>query len=971
MTAAVGRPAADRLKSVLADTAPGLVVDASTLAVSQYAFDASNYRVAPTAVAYPRDVVDVIAIARACSVLALPIVSRGAGTSMAGNAIGGGVVLDFSRHLNRVLAIDAGQRTARVESGVVLDALQTAAGKHGLMFGPDPSSHSRATLGGMIGNDACGNHSVAHGRTGDHVRALEVVLADGTHAVVDEAGIRAVDPADTSRVEALATELRRLADANLAALRTELDRIPRQVSGYHLHQLLPERGFNLARSLVGSEGSCAIIVAATVQLVARPAESTLIVLSYESIIDAAADVPRILTYGPSAIEGMDEAIVETMRVRRGAASVADLPEGRAWLYVELDTEHSTDLAAGAGRLAEDLCVNGKARHARVIDRPAERASLWRVREDGAGLAANLVGGERSWPGWEDAAVAPEQLAPYLRDFRALLSEHRYTGVLYGHFGAGCVHVRINFDLGSASGTSAMRTFLLAAADLVVHHGGTLSGEHGDGRARSELLPRMYSKTVLDAFADYKRAWDPAGLLNPGIIVDPDAVDDHLPAASGITLPITAFSFGHDHGDFTQAAGRCVGIGRCLAPTGGVMCPSYRATHEEKDSTRGRARALQDLTAGRGSGDGFSSADVLKTLDLCLSCKACSTDCPTGVDMATYKAEFLHQHYRRRLRPASHYSLGWLPAAIQLTRHFAGPLNAALSRRRIRLLVSSASGITTRRQLPAFASNRRIRSALQQASRPEPTAVLFVDTFTRGFRPELAAAASHVLTDAGIAASPGPELCCGLTWISTGQLGIARRVLARTARRLSQAPFAGKPIIVLEPSCAAALATDLPELVDSDEARSVAARVTTFDAALHTLAAESWTYPQLPEQGLLQTHCHEYAAFPAHRQGDQLRGHGMAGLREAVGCCGLAGNFGFEASHYDTSMAVAELALTPELDRAAPDTVVLADGFSCRTQIEHLRPGRTRPLHLAELLDQILGGRLPTPSAATSPQGDTK
>ncbi|MEU6147679.1 FAD-linked oxidase C-terminal domain-containing protein, partial [Streptomyces sp. NPDC047081] len=587
---------------------------------------------------------------------------------------------------------------------------------------------------------------------------------------------------------------------------------------------------------------------------------------------------------------------------------------------------------------------------RVVASAAERRSLWRVREDGAGLAARLVDGGESWPGWEDAAVAPGQLPAYLRDFRKLLAAHGLTGVLYGHFGAGCVHVRIDFDLATDTGRGAARRFLREAAALVVEHGGTLSGEHGDGRARGELLEVMYGPRLIRAFAAFKEIFDAEGLLNPGVVVAPAPLDAdfalHTPAD---VLPVeTLFSFPHDEDGFAGAVRRCVGVGRCRSDTGGVMCPSYRATGEENASTRGRARLLQEMVRGGTVRDGWRSTEVRDALDLCLSCKACSSDCPVGVDMATYKAEFLHQHYKGRVRPRSHYSLGWLPLASVLAGYAARPLNALL-RGPFGRFLARLGGVTTERRIPAFASRRALRRVLG-ATRPgtEAKALLFVDSFTRAFRPEVAGATSRVLTAAGVPCSPRTGLCCGLTWVSTGQLSVARAVMARTVAHLDDGDE--RPLVVPEPSCAAALKRDVPELLGTEAARRVAARVHTLTGALTDLAAPEWTPPPLPEAVVLQTHCHEYATFGDHPR-ELLRRLGVRQVDEAEGCCGLAGNFGFEAQHHATSMAVAALELGPRLDGASPDTPVVADGFGCATQVDHLAGDRgVRAVHLAQLLD---------------------
>ncbi|OAH16226.1 FAD-binding and (Fe-S)-binding domain-containing protein [Streptomyces jeddahensis] len=945
--------ALESLVARLAETAPGLRVETGPGSTGLYAYDASNYRVPPRAVVFPRSADDVVAVLRACRETGVPVTARGGGTGMAGNAVGPGVVLDFSRYMNRILDIDPVARTARVEAGVVLDALRSATALHGLTFGPDPSSHSRCTLGGMIGNDACGNRSVRHGRTSSHIEALEIVTADGVRAVADRTGLRAADPGDTDavqRVAGLEADLRRLIDGNLASIRTELGRVPRQVSGYQLHHLLPEHGFDMARALVGTEGSCSVVTAATVRLVATAQASTLLTLGYDDVVDAAEDVPEILRWNPTAVEGMDEAIVATMRARRGPDSVTGLPEGRAWLYVELDGDDQVAVDARAGELLDVLEAQGRMTGGRVVHSPAERRSLWRVREDGAGFAARLVDGSESWPGWEDAAVAPENLAAYLRDFRKLLATHGLTGVLYGHFGAGCVHVRIDFDLATDTGRAATRRFLTEAAALVVEHGGSLSGEHGDGRARGELLEVMYSHRMIRTFAAFKEIFDPEGLLNPGVIVGPARLDADL-ALRELPLLDTTFTFPHDEDGFAGAVRRCVGVGRCRSDAGGVMCPSYRATGEENDSTRGRARLLQEMVRGDVVQDGWRSTEVRDALDLCLSCKACSSDCPVGVDMATYKAEFLHQHYKGRVRPRSHYSLGWLPLTSRLVGYAARPVNALL-RGPVGKLLARLGGVTTNRRIPAFASRRALRRALRPARTGETAkTLLFVDSFTRAFRPEVAGAASRVLADAGIPCTAEDDLCCGLTWVSTGQLSLARRIMARTVARLDNGD--GRPIVVAEPSCAAALKRDVPELLGTDAARRVATRVHTLTGALTDLATPGWAPPELPDNVVLQTHCHEYATFKGRHPRDLLGRLGVTKVDEAEGCCGLAGNFGFEEQHYDTSMAVADLALKPRLDDVDPWTpaVVVADGFSCATQIDHLAGDRgVRALHLAELLD---------------------
>ncbi|MFF9040457.1 FAD-binding and (Fe-S)-binding domain-containing protein [Streptomyces sp. NPDC014892] len=941
--------------------AAGVPVETSLLRRAAYSYDASNYRVPPVAVVFPGSVDDVVAVVDACAATGTPVVSRGGGTSMAGNAIGPGIVLDFSRHMNRIHAIDAASGVADVDPGVVLSVLSREAERVTggvLTFAPDPSSKTRATVGGAVGNDACGNHSVRYGRTSDHVVELDVVTSDGARLTAFAGGVRATDPGDAhaaARASALGEKLKELARANLGPLRTELGRIQRQVSGYHLSHLLPEKGFDVARALVGSEGTCAVVVRARMKLVPKASNPLLVCLGYTDVVDAARDIPTILEFEPAAVEGIDQAIVDTMRLRRGADSVLGLPEGKAFLYVDLDGEQPEEVAADAARLLERLRADGRLVDGRAVPDPAERATLWRVREDGAGLSSRPASGGESWPGWEDSAVPPGSLADYLADFRVLLDEHGLTGIMYGHFGAGCMHIRITYDLRTEAGRKVYRRFTAAAAELVVRHGGSLSGEHGDGRARSEFLPVMYTPPVIAAFEDYRRYWDESGLLNPGSITEPDPIDTNL-ALAGIPdrewrthfvlSPVDAHEAGTD--PWVHAVQACIGVGRCRSDSGGVMCPSFRATGDEKDSTRGRSRVLQDMVRGaRSIDEGWQSDDVRAALDLCLACKACSHDCPAGVDMATYKAEFLSHHYEARRRPVSHFSLGWLPRWLKLTAYMSPLVNAALSSP-LSKVIARLGGLTTERAVPRFASRRMLREQLASLDGSGPAdVVLFVDSFTKGFRPEVAGAAARVAADTGRKVTCETDACCGLTWISTGQLDTARKTLSRTVTKLDDGT--DTPIVVVEPSCAAALKKEAPELLGTEAAQRVSSRIRSFAEAVKEWADGGWVPPVVPSSVTVQTHCHEYSTFGAAVQRKALAALGVDHVVEATGCCGVAGNFGFEAEHYDISMKVAQQALAPALARTEPGVPVLADGFSCTMQVRQLAPDR-RGLHIAELID---------------------
>jgi FAD/FMN-containing dehydrogenase/Fe-S oxidoreductase len=917
-------------------------VDAGSRRRAEYSSDASNYRVVPRAVVFPRTVDEVIGAVETARALNVPVTSRGGGTSVAGNAVGEGIVVDFSRHLDRILDIDIESRVATVEPGVILGALQRRAAPFGLRFGPDPSTSARCTIGGMIGNNACGPRALAFGRTADNVLDLDVIDGRGR---IFTAG------ADLSVVPGLDS----LVSGDLAAIRTELGSFGRKISGYSLEHLLPENGANLAKALVGTEGTAAVVLGARVRLVDIPQAPILVVLGYSSMADAADAVPALLPLHPVAIEGLDARIVDSMRLNRGASAVPELPAGHGWLLVEVADREPGDAVSRAQRVV--AAAGTKA--SRILQSGGEANAIWRLREDGAGLAGRTQSGRQAWPGLEDAAVPPENLGAYLREFEGLLADYHLEGMPYGHFGDGCVHVRLDIPLEHDGST--LRSFMVDAAKLIASYGGSLSGEHGDGRARSELLPYMYSPRMIDLFARFKTLFDPKNVLNPGVIASPASLDVDLrrPAARQLQLS-GGFSFSDDNGDFTSAVHRCVGIGKCRADntsSGGFMCPSFLATGDEKDSTRGRARVLQEMANGRQIAGGWDAPEVLDSLDLCLSCKACSSDCPAGVDMAAYKSEALYRRYKGKRRPISHYTLGWMPRWARVASRFATVANMALAVRPLEQLVLAAGGMDTRRRIPRFARKPFRawwrRRATKSVNAVRPSVLLWMDTFSDNFTPSIGRAAVELLEDAGYEVIVPPDpVCCGLTWITTGQLDGAKRRLAELLDVFGPYAESGMPILGMEPSCTAVLRSDLTELFPDDlRARLIADRTVTL-AELLTSGGEwapspDWVRPDLTgTQLIVQPHCHHHSVMGFDRDENLLRSLG-ADITVLAGCCGLAGNFGMERGHYDVSVAVAENSLLPRLREAPEGSVFLADGLSCRTQADQL--AHFDGVHLVELL----------------------
>ena len=1150
-------------ESFLTDLRTLIDVDSSVGTRARYSSDAGLTRIPPLAVAFPRTPEQAVAAFHLARAHGVPLTARGGGTSCASNAIGPGLVLDFSRHMNRVISIDPEARTATVEPGCVGSTLQAAAAEYGLRFGPDPSSQNRATIAGMVANNACGPHATAWGRTSDNIVSLECIDGQGRRFT-----------ATTSHDSALhdVPGLASLIDTNLAPIRTQLGRFKRQVSGYSLEHLTPEGGRNLAAMLTGTEGTLVLILSVTVRLVPLPDAPVLAALGYRSMIEAADDVPALLTHSPLAVEGMDRRLVDVVRAHKGPGAVPALPEGEGWLLVEVGAP-GEDVTASLER-ARALCADSAAIDT-VVYPPGDQASaLWRIRADGAGLGGRTPpdgaggGDQQAWPGFEDAAVPPENLGAYLRDFTALMEEYDIDGLLYGHFGDGCVHVRLAMPLETPEGVAHSRAFLQSAARICAAHGGSVSGEHGDGRARGELLRFMYSPEMLDLFARVKHVFDPDNLLNPGVLASPmdeaeaasrararvlaarsggpdgltangapaTALTDHddahatrpglapadgalqpndaaandsppspdvsgaaggtgLAPADGTLQPNDAaandsspspdvsgaaggtglapadgtlelqpgvdpldanlrrvaahpmpadggFAFTHDGGDFTAAVHRCTGVGKCRAGVSGTfMCPSYLATRDEKDVTRGRARILQEA-ANSQLVKAIDSPEVLEALDLCLACKACSADCPAGVDMARYRSEALFRTYRGRMRPLSHYTLGWLPRLTRVTARVPGLAriaNVVMSVAPLRSLAFRVIGLDPRRGMPALqsgtftawarrrnllagsvpasassdpisgasdhvsvASNHvsdafnpiseaRERDAAPTSSDParerggttassdsarereaatassmadspilsgprdpsgRPYALVWADSFSQTLDDAGARAVVDVLEANGFAPIVAPDACCGLTWITTGQLTGAKKHLTSLLSVLAPFAASGIPIVGVEPSCTAVLRDDLLDLLPEDPRSALVSGATrTLAEVLSVVPASARRLPSLEGVEIVaQPHCHHYSVMGWDTDQALLESLG-ARVTRLEGCCGLAGNFGMEAGHYDLSVAVASHSLLPTLD-AQPDAVYLADGFSCRTQAAQLA-GRGG-VHLATLLAAYSG-----------------
>jgi FAD/FMN-containing dehydrogenase/Fe-S oxidoreductase len=931
-----------------------------TQARALYATDASNYREVPIGVIVPRSIEDVETAFAVCRRFGAPITSRGGGTGLAGQTCNTAVVVDHSRHLNRILELDPDRRFAWVEPGCVLDDLRSAAGEHGLTFGPDPSTHNHCTLGGMVGNNSCGVHSVMAGRTADNIEALDILTYAGDRMLVgatDDDEMADIERAGGPKAE-IYRRLAALRDANAGRIRERYPAIPRRVSGYNLDELLPEKGFNVARALVGSEGTCIAALRIKCRLVPVPADRVLLVLGFEDVFAAGDAVPRVLEHDPIGLEGIDEELIRYMHLKHlREDNLQELPKGGGWLLAEFGGDSRDEAESAARSLMDVLKKDGGAPSMNLLVEASQQEKLWQVRKAGLPATAHVPGMGETHPGWEDAAVPPERVGDYLRGFRKLLAEFDYQCSLYGHFGDGCIHCRIDFDLSTHAGTQHYLRFIDRAADLVLSYGGSLSGEHGDGQARGALLDKMYGADLLRAFHEFKAIWDPDWKMNPGKVVDSEQPWQNLregPDYNPWTAP-TRMALVQDHGDFATASARCVGVGECRKHDAGTMCPSYMATGEEAYSTRGRARLLFEMTRGDIIADGWRSNAVKEALEFCLACKACKSECPVNVDMAAYKTEFMHHHYKGRLRPRAAYSMGLIRWWARLGVLAPGLANLLTGTPPLSGIAKWAGGIAPQRTIPRFANppfatwmKHRVGSA--RTSRRNGRVLLWPDTFNGYFTTAPLKAAAEVLEQGGwdVEIPPRP-LCCGRPLYAFGFLGLADRQWRRTLETLKPYIRDEVPIVGVEPTCVAAFKDELLEMRPNDrDARRLS------DLTLHIgefLNRNGYQPKPLEGRALVHPHCHHRAVLGVNDEAELLRRSGLEVEVLDAGCCGMAGDYGFQRTTYDVSVKAGERAFLPRVRGESDDVRLVADGFSCREQA--LQCTGRRLLTLPEVLASAL------------------
>ena len=922
-----------------------------------YASDASNYRMVPLGVVLPHDNEDVIATVSACREYGAPIFGRGGGTSIPGQTVNNGVLIDFSKFMNRLIELNPAQKYARVQPGLVLDNLRNEAEHSHLTFGPDPATHDRCTLGGMIGNNSCGIHSLTAGETSDNIEELDILLYDGTRLTVgatSDAQLQEILEAG-GRTAEIFSRLKALQEKYADAIRRNFPPIRRRVSGYNLPALLPENGFHVARALVGSECTCAIVLEAKVRLVDSPPFRSLLVLAYPDIFAAADHVTVPMPFKPIAIEALDDSFIEDMKKKQMHPDMSLLPDGQAWLLVEFGGDSKEEADAKAHELIDHLSRQSGPPEMKLFDDPRQEKLVWHLREAGLGATAKIPGEPDNHEGWEDSAVAPERLGAYLRDLQELLDKYELYGALYGHFGEGCVHVRLNFDLETADGIVKFRSFVEEAADLVVSHGGSLSGEHGDGQARGELLPRMYDDEILEAFKEFKEIFDPEWKMNPGKLIAPYRIDENLRLGPHFNPSVseTHFKYPDDRFNFVLATERCVGAGVCRRNSGGTMCPSYMVTLEEMHSTRGRARLLGEMLRGETIQDGWQSEAVREALDLCLACKGCKGECPVQVDVAVYKSEFLSHYYEEHWRPRTAHAMGKIHRWARIASKMPNIVNFLTSTPPLSALAKFGAGIHPARTIPQFAkwSFKRWFGARRESSEinsTRPRAILWPDTFTNHFQPQIAQAAVRILEAAGFKVEvPEEDLCCGRPLYDWGMLEEAKRLLLTILTSLKEPIESGVPVVVLEPSCASVFREELVNLFPNDEnAKRLREQTYTLSRFLTTKILD-FEFPKLNARALLHGHCHQKALLKMDDDEKLLEKIGLEYSMPDTGCCGMAGAFGFEREHYDISMKCGERVLFPAVRNAEKDALIITDGFSCREQIVQAT-GR-QAFHMAEVL----------------------
>jgi FAD/FMN-containing dehydrogenase/Fe-S oxidoreductase len=935
-----------------------------------YATDASNYRQAPIGVVLPLDAEDVIATVAACREFGAAVLSRGGGTSIPGQCCNVAVVMDFSKHMRRIISVDYDSMRARVEPGVVLDTLRAEAEKRKLTFAPDPATHNRCTIGGMIGNNSCGVHALMGGKTVDNIESLEVLLYDGTRMTLGPMSEPALDAAIAAggRAGQIYAGLKRIRDQYASLVRERFPDIPRRVSGFNLDQLLPENSFHIARALVGTESTCATVLEATVRLMKSPQHRQLVVLGFPDVFAAADAVPEILKHKPIGLEGFDALLVDFLRRKQMALEdIALLPNGRGFLLVEFGGDCDDDAreqADGLAKAAQDWTVSPQVK--RVEGKQAE--SIWRVRESALGAVTFVPGIPELWEGWEDSAVPPENLGVYLRRLQSLVEEFGYTMPIYGHFGQGCIHTRISYDMRTVEGVKAYREFIERAADIVLELGGSLSGEHGDGQCRGALLPKMFGSELMQAFREFKALWDPDNKMNPGKMMGtPDEPtiyqpEDKLRVGPGYhaARPHTHFAFPDDDGSFAHGAMRCVGVGACRKTESGTMCPSYMATREEQHSTRGRAHLLWELMQGDVLPDAWRNEQVHEALDLCLSCKACKHECPVRVDMATYKAEFLAHHYEGRIHPLPHYLFGFMDRWARLASFAPSLANATLELPGVEAIAKRIADVAPQRSIPRFAH----RTFLQQQPTPssnhhdDKTVLLWPDTWNNYLQPQVLDAAARLLRSAGFrVVFPRRHICCGRPLYDFGFLDQARRYLDDVLRRLAPQIDAGMPFIVLEPSCASFFLEELRNFYPDSERAHRLGKQTYLLADFLAARAPHWQPPSLTGHRIvLHGHCHHKSIFNMKAERSLLESTGAQVTMLDSGCCGMAGPFGFERDKYEVSQTLGERVLLPAVRAADANTIIVTDGFSCREQIEQNTDRRA--VHVAQVLtEQTTAGHI--------------